>query len=58
MTLVTCRMKALWYKKAYFILNSLVGTSEDFSIRDILYWKTYCIFPNVDFFFFLLKRVF
>ena len=30
---------------------SIVRTSEGFSIRYILYWKTHFVFPNVDFFF-------
>ena len=52
MMLVTSRMKTLWYKKAYFIFKQfgIVRTSEGFSISDNLYWKTHCVFPNVDFF--------
>ena len=48
LTLVTSRMKILCYKKAYFKKFSIVRTSEGFSIRDILHWKTHSIFRNVE----------
>ena len=37
---------------AYFKQFGIVQTSEGFSIRYILYWKTHCVFPNVEFFWF------
>ena len=35
----------------YFKQFSIVRTSEGFSIRNILYWKTHFVFPNVEFFY-------
>ena len=36
----------------YFEQFSLVQTSEGFSVRDILYWKTYSIFPIMNYYYY------
>ena len=51
MTLVTSRMKALYYKKPILFKFSIVQTSEGFSIRGILHLKTHCVFQNKEDFF-------
>ena len=46
--------KSLFYSKQF----STVRTSEGFSIRDILHWKTHFVFPKGKFLcFFRLKRL-
>ena len=46
--------KSLFYFKQF----SIVRTSEAFSIRDILPWKTHFVFPNVKFLCFFLTETF
>ena len=46
--------KSLFYFKKF----SVVWTSEGFSIRDILYWKTHYASPNVELSFSWLKHFF
>ena len=40
------------------IYYNVVRISEGFSIRDILYWKTLFVFPNVEFFWLFLTETF
>ena len=48
-SLITYILKRI--QMTHFKQFSIVPASEDFSIRDVLYWKTHCVFPNVEGFF-------
>ena len=51
-TLAMLQIKTWCSKMFYFEQFSLVQTSEGFSVRDILYWKTYSIFPIMNYYYY------